>query len=105
MWRHRRWAPEAQRSLLVQSPELVDMLQRAMVLLTVTAAPAVIVSAVVGLVLAIVQAATQLQDQSIAQALKLGAVLLVLVITGSWMGGEVVRFGDQVLTHLPRLGR
>lgn len=89
----------------MQNPELIDMLQRAMVLLMVTAAPAVLVAAIVGLVLAIVQAATQLQDQSIAQAMKLGAVLIVLALTGAWMSGEILRFGDQVLNDLPRIGR
>ncbi len=87
----------------MHSPELVDLLQRAMILLIVTAAPTVAVSAVVGLVLAVVQAATQLQDQSVAQAMKLGAVLVVLLLTGGWMSGEILRFADRLLDQLPRI--
>lgn len=89
----------------MQNPELVDLLQRAMILLMITAAPTVIVSAIVGLLLAVVQAATQLQDQSIAQAMKLGAVLVVLVLTGGWMSGEILRFADRLLDELPRIAR
>jgi type III secretion protein S len=87
------------------NPQVIELLQQAMVLLMLTAAPAVIASAIVGVVLAVVQAATQLQDQSLAQAAKLGAVLLVLVATGGWVSGELVRFGDRVFTELPRIGR
>ena len=87
----------------MQTAQIVDVLHRAMVVLIVTSAPAVIVAAIVGLLVAVVQAATQLQDQSIGQALKLGAVVIVLLVGGAWMGAEVVRFGDRVLNEIPTL--
>jgi type III secretion protein S len=87
----------------MQTAQIVDVLHRAMVVLMVTSAPAVIAAAIVGLLVAVVQAATQLQDQSIGQALKLGAVVIVLLVGGVWMGAEVVRFGDQVLNEIPAL--
>jgi type III secretion protein S len=89
----------------MQTQELVELMQRAMWLLMITAAPAVLVSALVGLVMAIVQTATQLQDQSISQGLKLGAVLLVMLVTGRWMSTEVLRFADQLLNDFPNLVR
>ena len=87
----------------MQTAQIVEVLHRAMVVLMVTAAPAVIVAAIVGLLVAVFQAATQLQDQSIGQALKLGAVTIVLVVGGASMGAAVVRFGDQVLNEIPTL--
>lgn len=87
----------------MQTADIVAVLHSAMVVLMVTAAPAVIVAAIVGLLVAIVQAATQLQDQSFSQALKLGAVTLVLLVGGASMGAEVVRFGDRVLNEIPNL--
>jgi type III secretion protein S len=87
----------------MQTADIVDVLHRAMVVLMVTSAPAVIVAAIVGLMVAIFQAATQLQDQSIGQALKLGAVTIVLLVGGASMGAEVVRFGDRVLNEIPTL--
>jgi type III secretion protein S len=89
----------------MQTSELVDVMHKAMMVLLVTAAPAVVVSAIVGLLVAVVQAATQLQDQSISQALKLGAVLLVLLVAGGSMSAEVLRFADRLLTDLPTLVR
>lgn len=87
----------------MQTADIVDVLHRAMVVLMVTSAPAVIVAAIVGLLVAIFQAATQLQDQSISQALKLGAVTIVLLVGGASMGAEVVRFADRVLNEIPTL--
>jgi type III secretion protein S len=89
----------------MQTHELVAWTQKALWLLMLTAAPAVIVSAVVGLLIAVVQAATQLQDQSISQSAKLGAVALVLLVSGAWMGVEVFRFADSVLRDLPGMVR
>jgi type III secretion protein S len=89
----------------MQTHELVAWTQKALWLLMLTAAPAVIVSAVVGLLIAVVQAATQVQDQSISQSAKLGAVALVLLVSGAWMGVEVFRFADSVLRDLPGMVR
>jgi type III secretion protein S len=85
----------------MQTHELVAWTQRALWLLMLVAAPAVIVPAVIGLVIAVVQAATQLQDQSIAQSAKLAAVAVLLAVAGAWMAAEVFRFADDVLRHLP----
>lgn len=87
----------------MQPTEIVDILHRAMVVLMVTAGPVVLVSALVGLVVAVVQAATQIQDQSISQALKLGAVILVLFVGGGSMAAEVMRFSDRLLTDIATL--
>jgi type III secretion protein S len=87
----------------MQTTDIVDVLHRAMVVVMVTSAPAVIAAAVVGLLVAVFQAATQLQDQSIGQALKLSAVTIVLIVGGASMGAELVRFGDQVLNDIPKL--
>jgi type III secretion protein S len=89
----------------MQAQELIELLQKSMLLLMMTAAPAVAAAALVGLVIAVVQAATQLQDQSISQAVKLGAVLIVLLVAGNWMASEIWRFADQLLTRLPTLVR
>jgi type III secretion protein S len=89
----------------MQTIDIVNALHKAMFVVVITAAPAVIAAAIVGLLVAIVQAATQLQDQSIGQALKLSAVTIVLLVGGASMGAEVVRFGDQILNELTALSR
>jgi len=62
-----------------------------MVVLTVSAPP-LLAALAVGLVTGILQAATQVQEQSIGVGPRLGAVLVSLGIAGPWIGSRVVRF-------------
>ena len=59
--------------------------------------PAVILSAVVGLLISFVQAVTSLQEQSVSQGAKLVAITILLVIAGPWGGGLVLRYGESVM--------
>ncbi|MNN33487.1 flagellar biosynthesis protein FliQ [compost metagenome] len=51
----------------------------------------------VALVVAVLQAVTQIQDQSIGTSTRLIAVLVSLVLLGGWLGGEVLRFAQRAL--------
>ena len=59
--------------------------------------PAVLVSALVGLIVGVFQAVTQIQDQSIAIAPKFIAVVITVVLTASWAGAELHNFGQKLL--------
>ena len=59
--------------------------------------PAVILSAVVGLLISFVQAVTSLQEQSVSQGAKLVAITILLVIAGPWGGGLILRYGESVM--------
>jgi type III secretion protein S len=50
----------------------------------------------VGLLAGVAQAVTQIQDQSVAQALKLIAVLTVLALSSKWMAAEIFHAADQL---------
>jgi type III secretion protein S len=65
--------------------------------------PLVIVATAVGLGVAILQAVTQIQDQSIGQAVRLVAVLLSLMVGVGWLGGEVLRFGERAFQWMEAL--
>lgn len=56
------------------------------------AAPVLIVSVVVGLVIAILQAATQVHEQTLTFVPKLIAIGVVLILLGSWMIGQMNDF-------------
>ena len=79
---------------------VVEASYRALLLVLFLSLPAVITSAAVGLVTAIAQAVTQIQDQGVAQALKLVAVLIALVICCRWMAAEVYNTADHLLTGI-----
>jgi type III secretion protein S len=89
----------------MDTPSITDLTMRALMLVLWLSLPSVLTAAAVGLLVAIVQAATQIQDQSIAQALKLVAVFVVAAITAAWSANAAYNFADQALASfgLPTL--
>jgi flagellar biosynthetic protein FliQ len=62
-----------------------DIIQNALVAAMKLAAPILIVSVVIGLIVSIFQAATQIHEQTLSFVPKLIAIALVLLILGPWM--------------------
>jgi type III secretion protein S len=91
----------------MDAPSITDLTMRALMLVLWLSLPTVLTAAAVGLLVAIVQAATQIQDQSIGQALKLIAVFAVAAITAAWSATAAYNFADQALSSfgLPTLPR
>lgn len=56
------------------------------------AAPLLIVSIVIGLIIAIFQAATQIHEQTITFVPKIIAIAFLLIMTGSWMLTSLMDF-------------
>jgi type III secretion protein S len=65
--------------------------------------PVVLVAAVTALVVALGQAVTQLQDQSIGQSVRLISVMLTLVVLAGWLGRAVLLFAERAFDSLVRL--
>jgi Flagellar biosynthesis pathway, component FliQ len=64
--------------------EILNIFKDAIMTAALLAAPALVVTAVVGLAVSIIQAATQIQEQSVSFILKLIAVALVILLLSSW---------------------
>ena len=65
--------------------------------------PSVLATVVVGLIVAILQAATQVNDQSVAFAPKAIAIVVALVVGGPFMLTELVRFTHGVFAAMARM--
>jgi type III secretion HrpO family protein len=72
-----------------------------LVLVLLLSGPPLVASAVIGFVVGLLQAATQIQDQTLAFVPKLVIVMLVLVAMGPVLGGQLVRFTQALLLALP----
>ncbi|MCU0680893.1 MAG: type III secretion system export apparatus subunit SctS [Polyangiaceae bacterium] len=70
--------------------------QEALLLSVVVSLPALAVAALVGLLVAVVQAATQVQDQTIAHLPRLVAVVAALALLGPWMGRQLAAFAARM---------
>ncbi|MFM0358720.1 type III secretion system export apparatus subunit SctS [Paraburkholderia nemoris] len=82
------------------SSTILDLTQQALMLVLLLSLPIVLVATVTGLVVAVLQAITQVQDANLGIAVRLVAVMVALVVLSGWLGGEVLRFAQQALTRL-----
>lgn len=86
--------------------ELVLSLAReAMLQVLLLSAPALIFGLGVGLLVSIFQATTQIQEQTLSFIPKIVAVLLAIIIFGSWMLNSIVGFTGEVFRLLPGMVR
>lgn len=89
----------------MNDPAALAQLTYAMLKLCVLASlPVVIVAAVVGLIVGLAQAITQLQDQSLPFAAKFVAVAATLALTWRWTGTLFDRFVHEVFDAVARMG-
>jgi flagellar biosynthetic protein FliQ len=75
---------------------LVHGAQQALLLVVAVSLPVLAVAAVVGFVVAAFQAASQIQDPTIAHLPRFVAVVAALAILGPWMGHEVAAFAANM---------
>jgi flagellar biosynthesis protein FliQ len=81
----------------ISASALVEHAQNALMLSLAIVLPVLLVAAVVGLVVAAFQAASQIQDPTIAHLPRLLAVVAALVILGPWMGSQIGAFAERML--------
>jgi len=65
--------------------QITDVMQAAMIVALKLSAPILVVSILIGLVISILQAATQIHEQTLTFVPKLAAIALILIILGPWM--------------------
>jgi type III secretion protein S len=82
--------------------EATQFVGQALWLALLLSGPPVAVAALVGLLVAILQAVTQVQEQTFPYALKLAAIVLTLSIMASTFSGTLLQYTDRVLGSMPR---
>ena len=86
------------------SPEAVTTLaQQAMWTMFLVSAPILGVALVVGLLISLVQAATQLNEMTLSFVPKAIAIGLALVLVGPWMLHVLMDFTTRLITSIPQL--
>ena len=84
------------------TPEAVMTLaQQAMQLTLMISAPLLLSALVIGLVVSIFQAATQINEMTLSFIPKLLGMFLVLMLSGSWMIGTMVDYVQRLFGNIP----
>ena len=85
--------------------QLNSILQQALYLVLIVSAPPVLMSLIVGFLISVFQATTQIQEQTLSFAPKVIAVFGVLALVGPWIGSQLVRFTFHVFDQFPAIIR
>lgn len=81
----------------------VDLMRSALVLSLLIGAPALLTAIVVGLVISLLQAVTQLQDQTLSFVPKIIAMMVVMLYTLPWVLNEIVEYSQDLFQEIPRV--
>jgi len=79
---------------------IIGLASQAVYLVLEVSAPMLILGLVVGLIISIFQATTQIQEQTLAFVPKIVAVLLALLLFGPWIITKLIDFTSQILGSL-----
>ena len=82
--------------------DALDLLRAAIWVVLTAAGPAVIAAMVVGVVIALFQALTQVQEVTLTFVPKIVIILLVIIVTAPFMGGEIQKFAEMVYARIER---
>ena len=86
------------------TPESVIAMGRtAMEVTLMVAAPLLLVALIVGLIVSIFQAATQINEQTLSFIPKLVAVFVTLVLAGPWMITIMTDYMRTIFTGIPQM--
>ena len=80
----------------MDATELLEFTHRGLLLALWVSLPTVVAAAAVGVLVAVVQATTQLQDQTASQIFKLVVACLVLAVSAQWVGVNLLNFADEM---------
>ncbi|GGY11080.1 flagellar biosynthesis protein FliQ [Paludibacterium paludis] len=86
------------------SPEsVVNLMQGGMYMLIIVSAPVLLVSLLVGLLVSVLQAATQINEMTLTFIPKLLALFLTLVLAGPWMINTLIDYTTRLYHSIPSM--
>ncbi len=82
---------------------LITFAQNALMVTIMVAAPILLTSLVVGSLISLIQAATQINEVTLTFVPKMVGIILIFALLGGWMGQQLVSFTLNIFTSLPSL--
>jgi flagellar biosynthesis protein FliQ len=79
----------------------VELARAALMVTLLVGAPVMLMAVVVGLVISILQAVTQLQDQTLSFVPKIIAMLLTLLYVLPWLINQMTEYSTSLIRDIP----
>ena len=88
--------PRRRRELTMNEVDALELVRAAIWTVIIAAGPAVAAAMVIGIVIALIQALTQIQEVTLTFIPKIVAILVVALVTGSFVGSQIFAFTELV---------
>lgn len=82
--------------------EIIQLSYNALLMILIVSGPPIILSMVLGLLVAIFQAATQIQEQTLSFTVKLFAVIGTLMLIGGWIGAQIFSYTQAIFSNFAK---
>lgn len=76
--------------------QITDIMQEGLWVVIQIAGPILLLSMLVGVVLAVFQAVTQIHEQTLSFIFKLAVVVIVLLVAGGWMMQRLLDYAESL---------
>ena len=87
----------------MEHQQVLTLGQQALTVLLIVSAPVLVVVLLVGLLVSIFQAATQINESTLSFVPKIVAAVAVLAVAGPWMLTTLVEYMQSTLSSLPKM--
>lgn len=85
--------------------EVTDLLRRGVLQVLMMASPMLVSALLVGLIVAILQATTSIQEQTLTFVPKMLVILLMLAFLGGWMFASLGNYTTELFSRIPDMAR
>ncbi len=82
--------------------EIYQLSYQALFLILILSGPPILISTMLGLFVAVFQAATQIQEQTLSFMVKLLAVIATLLLMGGWLAAQMLQFANNIFMNFPK---
>jgi flagellar biosynthetic protein FliQ len=86
----------------VSAEFVIDVAEKGIYTVLIIAGPLMVIALIVGLLVSIFQATTQIQEQTLAFVPKIVAVLLGLILLAPWMLSHLLSYANEIFGNLNR---
>ena len=84
---------------MITQDAVLDIARNAIFNIIILAAPLLLVSLLVGLIISIFQTVTSIQEQTLTFVPKILAVFITLMLAGSWMMNTMIEFVQELWSN------
>lgn len=79
--------------------QIYQLSYQALFLILILSGPPILISMVFGLTVAIFQAATQIQEQTLSFTIKLVAVIMTLLLMGGFLSTQIMQYTEVIFKN------